>query len=66
MKKIRVLVANRSRMMRDLLIATVADQPDIEVIGGEIETDADVERAVAEQQPDFVDTESRLSMCCRP
>jgi chemotaxis response regulator CheB len=53
-KKVRVLVANRSRMMRDLVIATVADQPDIEVIAGEIDSDSDIERAVAEQQPDFV------------
>jgi len=31
--KINVLVANRPRLMRELVMATIADQPDIEVIG---------------------------------
>ena len=33
MRKIRVLVANRPRLMRELVLATIADQPDIEVVG---------------------------------
>ena len=53
MPKIRVLVANRSRLMRDLVITTIADQPDIEVIG-EVSADSEVERGVAEHSPDFV------------
>jgi chemotaxis response regulator CheB len=31
--KIRVLVANRPRLMRELVLAMIADQPDIEEIG---------------------------------
>ena len=32
-EKIRVLVANRPRLMRELVVATIADQPDIEIVG---------------------------------
>jgi len=31
--KIKVLVANRPRLMRELVMATISDQPDIEVVG---------------------------------
>ncbi len=53
MEKIRVLVANRPRLMRELVLATISDQPDIEVIG-EIRDDAEIANAVAESQPDFL------------
>ena len=53
MPKIRVLVANRPRLMRDLVLATIADQPDIEVLG-ELEDDSKIAQAVAELQPDIV------------
>jgi DNA-binding NarL/FixJ family response regulator len=53
MAKIRVLVANRPRLMRDLVLATIADQPDIEVLG-ELENDSKIAQAVAELQPDIV------------
>jgi chemotaxis response regulator CheB len=52
-EKIRVLVANHPRLMRELVLATIADQPDIEVIG-EIRDDAEIASAVAEAHPDFV------------
>ena len=32
-KPIRVLVANRPRLMRETILATFADQPDIEIVG---------------------------------
>jgi chemotaxis response regulator CheB len=32
-KPVRVLVANHPRLMRELVMATVADQPDIELVG---------------------------------
>ena len=32
-KVIRILVANRPRVMRELLLATLADRPDIEIVG---------------------------------
>ena len=53
MPKIRVLVANRPRLMRDLILATIADQPDIEVLG-ELEDESKIAPAVAELQPDIV------------
>ncbi len=33
MQTIKVLVANRPRLMRELVLATISDQPDIEVVG---------------------------------
>lgn len=53
MPKIRVLVANRPRLMRDLVLATITDQPDIEVLG-ELEDDSKIAQAVADLQPDIV------------
>jgi DNA-binding NarL/FixJ family response regulator len=53
MQKIRVLVANRPRLMRDLVLATISEQPDIEVLG-ELEDDSKIAQAVADAQPDFV------------
>ncbi len=53
MRKIRVLVANRPRLMRDLVLATISEQPDIEVLG-ELEDDSKLASAVAELNPDFV------------
>lgn len=58
LRKIRVLVANRPRLMRDLVLATISDQPDIEVLGA-LEDDSKIDdskiaQAVAESQPDFV------------
>ena len=53
MPKIRVLVANRPRLMRDLVRATISDQPDIEVLA-EIEDDSKIAEIVAELKPDFV------------
>jgi chemotaxis response regulator CheB len=52
-EKIRVLVANRPRLMRDLVLATISDQPDIEVMG-EIKDDSELVNVVADSQPDFV------------
>lgn len=53
MKKVRVLVANRPRLMRDLVLATIADQPDIEVLG-ELEDESKIAQAVVDLQPDIV------------
>lgn len=53
MTPIRVLVANRPRLMRELVTATIAEQPDIEVIG-EIEDESGVEAAVDQMHPDFL------------
>ncbi|MGD0966051.1 MAG: hypothetical protein ABSA57_19375 [Candidatus Acidiferrales bacterium] len=65
---IRVLVANKPRLMRELVLATISDQPDIEIVG-QIQDDAEIEQAVRETQPDFVivalDDSDRLPHSCR-
>lgn len=67
MKKIRVLVANRPRLMRDMVLATISEQPDIEVLGT-VEDDSKLASAVAKLQPDFVvialdDPKQRPAIC---
>jgi DNA-binding NarL/FixJ family response regulator len=53
MKPIRVLVANRPRLIRELVMATISDQPDIEIVG-EVEHESELDMAVERAQPDFV------------
>lgn len=53
LRKIRVLIANRPRLMRELVLATLADQPDIEVVG-EIQNEADISDMVDTIRPDFL------------
>ena len=52
-KAIRVLVANRPRMMRELILATFEDQPDIEIVG-EVANDEEIPRTVERTMPDLV------------
>ena|SRR5215475_8243082 len=52
-KAIRVLVANRPRMMRELILATFADQPDIEIVG-EAGSDEELLKFVENATPDLV------------
>jgi chemotaxis response regulator CheB len=52
-KVIRVLVANRPRLMRDLLVATLADLSDIEIVG-EVADDAEIPASVKKTAPDLV------------
>jgi DNA-binding NarL/FixJ family response regulator len=67
MSSIRVLVANRPRLIRELLMATISDQPDIEIVG-EIPEEADIVGAVEESRPDFLiialDKSKRLPPFC--
>ena len=53
MSLIRVLVANRPRLNRELMIATISDQPDIEIVG-EIQLETDLGKAVEETRPDVL------------
>lgn len=53
MKPIRVLVANRPRLTRELVMATISDQPDIEIVG-EIQQESEIETAVERTNPDFL------------
>jgi chemotaxis response regulator CheB len=66
-QKIRVLVANRPRLMRELVLATIADQPDIEIVG-EAGNDRDVTEIVERTRPDCLiialeDPEQRPGLC---
>jgi len=53
MSPIRVLVANRPRLIRELVTATISDEPDIEVVG-EVQQETELERAIEETHPDFL------------
>jgi chemotaxis response regulator CheB len=48
-----VLVANRPRLMRELVLATIADQPDFEIVG-EVRDESKLTVAVEEVQPDVL------------
>jgi DNA-binding NarL/FixJ family response regulator len=52
-RKVRVLVANRPRLMRELVLATIGEQPDIEIVG-EIQEEAEIPTMVERTNPDFV------------
>ena len=52
-KALRVLVANRPKLMREIIITTFAAQPDIEVVG-EVTNDEDIPQRVSETLPDFL------------
>ena len=52
-KAIRVLVANRPRLMRELILTTFADQPDIEIVG-EVCDESEIAESVRRTLPDFV------------
>jgi DNA-binding NarL/FixJ family response regulator len=66
-RKIRVLVANRPRLMRDLVLATISNQPDIEVVG-EAQNESEITELVDTVRPDIViialdQTEGRPELC---
>ena len=67
MHKLRVLVANRPRLMRELVLATIADQPDIEVVG-ETQDEAEITELVERIRPDVLiialqEPETRPGIC---
>jgi chemotaxis response regulator CheB len=67
LKRVRVLVANRPRLMRDLVLAVIADQPDIEVIG-ELQDENQLADAIEEARPDILiltldDADKRAAQC---
>ncbi len=67
MKRLRVLVANRPRLMREIVLATIAEQPDIEVVG-DVEQTANLTEIVEQVRPDVLivaleDQERRTGEC---
>jgi AmiR/NasT family two-component response regulator len=50
---VRVLVANRPRLLREMVLSTLAEQAGISVVG-EAENEQDVPSLVAETHPDFL------------
>lgn len=67
MKRVRVLVANRPRLIRELVMATISDQPDIEIVGEVADEDQLIE-VVEQVQPDVLilamdEPEKRVGQC---
>jgi AmiR/NasT family two-component response regulator len=52
-KRVRVLVANQPRLMREMVIATISDQPDIEIVG-EVVNEDDLNDVVEQTMPDVL------------
>lgn len=52
-KAIRVLVANRPRLLRETILTTFADQPDIEIVG-EVSDESEIIECVKKTLPNFV------------
>jgi len=52
-QSIRVVVANRPRLMRELILASIIEQPDIEVVE-EIKDEDGIADAVERVRPDFL------------
>jgi len=50
---IRVLVASGPRLMRELILTTLSDQADVEIVG-EVPDEADILERVQKTNPDFV------------
>jgi len=48
-----VLVANRPRLMRELVMATISDQPDIEVVGV-LEDENSILQMIEQSHPEFL------------
>ena len=68
MSPIRVLLANRPRLIRELVMATISDQPDIEIVG-EIQEEIEMSKVVEVVRPDFLivalERSNRLSGICQ-
>jgi DNA-binding NarL/FixJ family response regulator len=67
LKRVRVLVANRPRLMRELVLAVIADQPDIEIVG-EVPDENELVQAIEDAQPDILilaldDADKRVAQC---
>ena len=52
-RKIRVIVANRPRLLRELVLTTISEQPDIEIVGV-ANTEEEILGSVDQTHPDFL------------
>ena len=65
----RILVANSPKLMRDVILAALADQPDIEIVG-EVSDEAEIAQQVQTTLPDLLvialeQSERRPAICDR-
>jgi DNA-binding NarL/FixJ family response regulator len=65
----RILVANSPKLMRDAILAALADQPDIEIVG-EVSDEAEIAQQVQTTLPDLLvialeQSERRPAICDR-
>jgi chemotaxis response regulator CheB len=68
-KSTRILVANHPKLMREVILATLAGQPGIEIVG-EVSNQAEIMRQVQETRPDLLvialdENEQRPAICER-
>jgi len=52
-RSVRVLVANRPKLMRELIVSTLADEPGIEIVG-EVTDEAEIAERVRQIAPDLL------------
>jgi DNA-binding NarL/FixJ family response regulator len=52
-KLIRILVANHPKLMREAILSTFADQPDIEIVG-EVSDETEIQNRLNQTSPDFL------------
>lgn len=52
-KQVRVLVANRPKLMRELILETLEDQPGIQIVG-EVSDDNEIPARVGQTSPDLL------------
>jgi len=52
-RSIRILVANRPKLMRELILATFSDEPGIEIVG-EVSDEAEIRQRVRQTSPDLL------------
>jgi AmiR/NasT family two-component response regulator len=66
-RSIRVLVANRPKLMRELIVSTLADEPGVEIVG-EVAEEAEIAERVRQLSPDLLvialDEPSRRPQLC--
>ncbi len=52
-RSVRVLVANQPKLMRELIVATLSDEPGIEIVG-EVSDESEIRQQVHDASPDLL------------